>query len=100
MSSTISEKFDSPSPTGPSSDTGSSIMRWSSITRSAGSFSSAASSATSGSRPSCWVSMRLARCSFLMTSSTCSGRRIVRAWSAIARDIDWRIHQVAYVESL
>ena len=30
----------------------------------------------------------------------CTGMRIVRAWSAIARVIAWRIHQVAYVENL
>jgi len=30
----------------------------------------------------------------------CTGTRIVRAWSAIARVIACRIHQVAYVENL
>jgi hypothetical protein len=30
----------------------------------------------------------------------CTGILIVRAWSAIARVIAWRIHQVAYVENL
>jgi len=29
-----------------------------------------------------------------------TGIRIVRAWSAIARVIAWRIHQWAYVENL
>ena len=28
-------------------------------------------------------------------STMCTGMRIVRAWSAIARDTAWRIHQVA-----
>jgi hypothetical protein len=35
-----------------------------------------------------------------MASTMCTGRRIVRAWSAIARVIACRIHQVAYVENL
>jgi hypothetical protein len=30
-----------------------------------------------------------------MVSIMCTGMRIVRAWSAIARLTDWRIHQVA-----
>ena len=30
----------------------------------------------------------------------CTGMRIVRAWSAMARVIAWRIHHVAYVENL
>ena len=30
----------------------------------------------------------------------CTGIRIVRAWSAIARVMAWRIHHVAYVENL
>ena len=38
--------------------------------------------------------------SLLMVSTMCTGMRIVRAWSAIARVIAWRIHQVAYVENL
>ncbi len=35
-----------------------------------------------------------------MVSTMCTGTRIVRAWSAIARVMAWRIHQVAYVENL
>ena len=31
----------------------------------------------------------------ISTSIMCTGMRIVRAWSAIARVIAWRIHQVA-----
>jgi hypothetical protein len=30
-----------------------------------------------------------------MVSTMCTGMRIVRAWSAIARVIAWRIHHVA-----
>jgi hypothetical protein len=30
----------------------------------------------------------------------CTGMRIVRAWSATARETAWRIHQLAYVENL
>ncbi len=33
-------------------------------------------------------------------STMCTGMRMVRAWSAMARVIAWRIHQVAYVENL
>jgi hypothetical protein len=33
--------------------------------------------------------------SLLIVSIMCTGMRIVRAWSAIARVIAWRIHQVA-----
>ena len=35
------------------------------------------------------------RTSLLIVSTMCTGMRIVRAWSAIARVIAWRIHQVA-----
>ena len=38
--------------------------------------------------------------SLLIVSIMCTGMRIVRAWSAIARVIAWRIHHVAYVENL
>jgi hypothetical protein len=38
--------------------------------------------------------------SLLIVSTMCTGMRIVRAWSAIARVIAWRIHHVAYVENL
>jgi hypothetical protein len=31
----------------------------------------------------------------LIVSTMCTGMRIVRAWSAMARLIAWRIHQVA-----
>ena len=63
-------------------------------------FSSAAISDGSGSRPSrctSWRSTCVTRFSF---STMCTGIRIVRALSAIARVTAWRIHQVAYVENL
>ena len=40
------------------------------------------------------------RTSLLIVSTMCTGMRIVRAWSAMARVIAWRIHQVAYVLNL
>ena len=43
---------------------------------------------------------RLARVSVLMCSTMWSGMRIVRPWSAIARETACRIHHVAYVENL
>ena len=48
-----------------------------------------------GSRPSSCTSDRDVRVSLLMVSIMCTGMRIVRAWSAIARVIAWRIHHVA-----
>ena len=53
-----------------------------------------------GSRPSSWTSERCVRVSLLIVSIMWTGMRIVRAWSAIARVIAWRIHHVAYVENL
>ena len=38
--------------------------------------------------------------SLLIVSIMWTGIRIVRAWSAMARVMAWRIHQVAYVENL
>ena len=38
--------------------------------------------------------------SLLIVSIMCTGMRMVRAWSAIALVIAWRIHHVAYVENL
>ena len=53
-----------------------------------------------GSRPSRWTSWR-SMCTTLFSFSTmCTGMRIVRALSAIARVTAWRIHHVAYVENL
>ena len=53
-----------------------------------------------GSRPSSCTSWRLVRISLLMVSIMCTGMRMVRAWSAMARVMAWRIHHVAYVENL
>ncbi len=53
-----------------------------------------------GSRPSDCNSWRETRMSLLMVSTMCTGMRIVRAWSAMARVMAWRIHHVAYVENL
>ena len=53
-----------------------------------------------GSRPSSCTSCRCVRISLLIVSIMCTGMRMVRAWSAIARVMAWRIHHVAYVENL
>ena len=53
-----------------------------------------------GSRPRSWSSCRCTRTSLLIVSTMCTGMRIVRAWSAMARVMAWRIHHVAYVENL
>ena len=57
-------------------------------------------SSTVGSRPSSWRSPRETRMSRLIVSTMWTGMRIVRAWSAMARVMAWRIHHVAYVENL
>ena len=38
---------------------------------------------------------RCTRSTLFIVSTMCTGMRIVRAWSAIARVIAWRIHHVA-----
>ncbi len=48
-----------------------------------------------GSRPISWTSCRLIRMSLLIVSIMWTGIRMVRAWSAMARVMAWRIHQVA-----
>ena len=48
-----------------------------------------------GSRPSSWTSARDVRMSLLIVSIMWTGMRIVRAWSAMARVMAWRIHHVA-----
>ena len=48
-----------------------------------------------GSRPISWTRCRCVRTSLLMVSIMCTGIRIVRAWSAMARVMACRIHQVA-----
>ena len=87
LSSSRSENCESPSPTGVSSDTGSSCSSVSWTIRAHGQLHGLGRAPRrSASRPSSWVRARSVRCSFLTMSTTCTGRRIVRPWSAIARD--------------
>ena len=60
----------------------------------------AASSSVVGSRPISWWNWRWAQTTLWMVSTMWTGIRMVRAWSAMARVMAWRIHQVAYVENL
>ena len=90
----------SSSPIGVSSDTGSCDTLRISRTFSAPMPMTLPISSGVGSRPSSWSSWRWMRTSLLIVSTMCTGMRIVRAWSAIARVIAWRIHHVAYVENL
>ena len=53
-----------------------------------------------GSRPFSWSSFFETLRSFDIVSIMWTGMRIVRAWSAMARVIAWRIHHVAYVLNL
>ena len=62
--------------------------------------SSSAISSGSGSRPRRWTSWRSMWTTLFSFSTMCTGMRIVRALSAMARVTAWRIHQVAYVENL
>src|SRR5699024_6474868 len=78
-----------------SSEIGSRAYCWISSTFSGVMSISLASSSGVGSRPRSWSSSRWMRPSLLMTSTMCTGMRMVRAWSAIARVIACRIHQVA-----
>ncbi|RAO02559.1 hypothetical protein GAR05_01418 [Micromonospora saelicesensis] len=83
-----------------SSEMGSRAYCWISSTFSGVMSISLASSSGVGSRPRSWSSSRCMRPSLLMTSTMCTGMRMVRAWSAMARVMACRIHQVAYVENL
>ena len=56
---------------------------------------SSAISSSAGSLPSSWRSRRETLTSLLMVSTMCTGIRMVRAWSAMARVMACRIHQVA-----
>ena len=85
----------SSSPTGCSSETVSWLIRWISRTRSIGNSTRWATSSAVGSRPSSCRSWRWAQTTLLIVSTMWTGMRIVRAWSAIARVMAWRIHQVA-----
>ena len=91
-----SPRFESSSsPIGRSSEIGSCAALRMLFTLSTGSSSRSAISSGVGSRPSSCTSRRDTRTTRLMCSIMCTGTRIVRAWSAIARVIAWRIHQVA-----
>jgi len=54
-----------------------------------------ASSSIVGSRSSSCTIWRCTRWTLFIDSTMCTGMRIVRAWSAMARVIAWRIHHVA-----
>mmetsp|Transcript_22747 Transcript_22747/g.71268 ORF Transcript_22747/g.71268 Transcript_22747/m.71268 type:complete len:211 (+) Transcript_22747:562-1194(+) len=64
------------------------------------SLSLAASSSSVGGRPCSRVRSRVALLRDCIMSWMWTGRRMRRDWSARERMIDWRIHQVAYVENL
>ena len=85
----------SPLPTGASSETGSWPIFSSSSTFSAGISTRTPISAGVGSRSSSCDSSRRALATLFIRSTMWTGMRIVRDWSASARVIDWRIHQVA-----
>src|SRR2546426_372847 len=69
-------------------------------TRSVGIFITWPISSGVGSRPSSWRSWREIRINLLIVSTMWTGMRMVRAWSASARVMACRIHQVAYVLNL
>ena len=83
------------SPTGLSSDTSCWAARMITSASTGSTPASAAISSTVGSRSPWASSLRCAPSSFLSTLSMWIGIRIVRPLSAIAREIAWRIHQVA-----
>ena len=75
--------------------TGSCATRMISRTLSTGISSSALISSAVGSWPlrcSSWLDTFF---TLLMVSTMCTGMRMVRAWSAMARVMAWRIHHVA-----
>jgi RNA polymerase primary sigma factor len=85
----------SSSPIGVSSEIGSCAILRTLRTLLTGMSMRCAISSEVGSRPSSWTSAREVRISLLMVSIMWTGMRIVRAWSAMARVMAWRIHQVA-----
>ena len=85
----------SSSPIGFSSEIGCCAMRRISRTSSVVISSSSAISSGRGSRPRRWTSWRSMWTTLFSFSTMCTGIRIVRALSAIARVTAWRIHQVA-----
>jgi hypothetical protein len=89
----------SSSPTGFSSEIGACAERLIDSTSSGSTPAISAISSTVGSRPSPVTSLRSARPILSSLSTMWTGIRIVRALSASARAIAWRIHQVAYVEN-
>ena len=100
-SSIISPRNESsPSPPGASRLTGTRLVRMISRTLSAATPISAAISSGVGSRPLRCSRRRCAASSLFCASTTCTGRRMVRALSDRARVIAWRIHQWARVENL
>src|SRR5215831_6274535 len=82
------------SPSGVCKEIGSRPYLCTSMTFSGVMSSSAASSWGVGSRPRSCSICRCTQASLLTASTMCTGRRIVRDCSAIARVIAWRIHQV------
>src|SRR5713101_437981 len=90
----------SSSPIGVSSEIGSCAILSTLRTLATGISMRLAISSDVGSRPSSCTSCREVRMSLLMVSIMCTGMRMVRAWSAMARVMACRIHHVAYVENL
>src|SRR5881227_2558934 len=94
-SSMKSPKWESSSsPIGVSSEIGSCAIFSTLRTFATGMSMRLAISSEVGSRPSSCTSWRDVRISLLMVSIMCTGMRMVRAWSAMARVMAWRIHQV------
>ena len=85
----------SSSPTGFSRETGAWAERLIESTSSGSIPVTSAISSGVGSRPSSVTSLRSARPILFSFSTTWTGMRMVRALSARARAIAWRIHQVA-----
>ena len=85
----------SSSPIGVSSEIGSCAILRTLRTLETGMSIRLAISSEVGSRPSSCTSARLVRISLLIVSIMCTGMRMVRAWSAMARVMAWRIHHVA-----
>ena len=85
----------SSSPIGFSSEIGCWAMRWMSRTSSMLISSSSAISSGRGSRPRRCTSWRSMWTTLFSFSTMCTGMRMVRALSAMARVTAWRIHHVA-----
>ncbi|TMQ49130.1 MAG: hypothetical protein E6K71_05855 [Candidatus Eisenbacteria bacterium] len=86
VSSMKSPRFESSSsPMGRSSEIGSCAALSTLLILSTGSWSFSATSSGVGSRPNSCTSRRDVRTTLLIASIMCTGTRIVRAWSAMAR---------------